>query len=82
MVNANYFSSNSLVNLCLDASICRMNTSTKRSGFLTFCLDVGGCACLNLSGGLRARLCPSVDHYLPSCEGALGFLLSSSKIVA
>ena len=60
---------NSLVNLCFgDASICCMNKSVRRSGFLTFCLDVGGCACLSLSGILRAALCPRIGHYLPSCH--------------
>ena len=59
---------------------------------LTFLLDVGGCARLNLSGGLRAALCPRIGLYLPLvtlannstslCEGALGFHLSFSRLVA
>ena len=58
---------------------------------LTFLLDVGGCARLSLSGGLRAALYPRIGLYLPlvtlandatsACKSALGFRLSFSRLV-
>ena len=93
MVNASYFSGNSLVNLYLgDDLICWMNKGMRRSGFLPSCLDVGRCACLSLGGSLIYAVFPRIDLYLSlvtltnddtsHCEGSLGFLLSFSWQVA
>ena len=64
----------------------------KQVGLLTFLLDVGGCARISLSGGLRAVLFPRIGLYLPlvtlandgmsPCQSALGFRLSLSRLVS